>query len=42
MGLVDHEQPDRGGEQGQHVVTEPRVVQPLRADQQQVDRSGGE
>ncbi len=36
--LVDHQQPDRRGEQRQHPLPETRVVQPLGADQQQVDR----
>ncbi len=40
--LVDDQQPDRGGEQRQHVVAEARVVEPLGADQQQVDRVRGE
>ena len=35
--LVDHEQADRGREERQHVVAEAWVVEPLRADQQQVD-----
>ena len=38
--LVDHEQPDALGEQRQHRVAELRVVEPLGADQQQVDRVG--
>ena len=42
MRLVDHQQPDPLGEQRQHRVAELRVVEPLRADQQQVDRVGGE
>ena len=36
--LVDHQQPYGGREQRQHRLTELRVVQALRADQQQVDR----
>ena len=36
--LVDHEQADPLGEQRQHRLAELRVVEPLRADQQQVDR----
>ena len=40
--LVDHEQPDALGEQRQHRVAELRVVEPLGADQQQVDRVRGE
>ena len=37
MRLVDDEQPDALGEQRQHRVAELRVVEPLGADQQQVD-----
>jgi hypothetical protein len=40
--LVDHQQPDRGGEQRQQLVAEARVVEPLGRDQQQVDLAGGE
>ena len=40
--LVDDEQPGGLGQPGQLLVAEPRVVQPLRADQQQVDLVGGE
>ena len=40
--LVDHDQPDPRGEQRQHVLAEARVVEPLRADQQQVDRVVGQ
>ena len=36
--LVDDEQPDARDEQRQHRVAEPRVVQPLGADEEQVDR----
>jgi len=42
VGLVDHQQADGRGEQRQHVVAEARVVQPLGADEQQVDRSRGQ
>ena len=42
MGLVDHEQADRRGEQRQHLLAEAGVVEPLGADQQQVDRPGGQ
>ena len=42
MRLVDDEQPDALGEQRQHRVAELRVVEPLGADQQQVDRVVGE
>ncbi len=38
--LVHHQQPGGGGQLGQDQVAEPRVVQPLRADQQHVDRPG--
>ena len=38
MRLVDDQQPDRSSEERQHVLAEARVIQPLRADQQQVDR----
>ena len=40
--LVDHQQPDALGEQRQHLVAELRVVEPLGADQQQVDGVGVE
>ena len=40
--LVDDQQPDPLGEQRQHRVAELRVVEPLRADEQQVDRVVGE
>jgi hypothetical protein len=40
--FVDHQQPHRGGEQRQHLVTEARVVQSLGADQQQVELVGGQ
>jgi hypothetical protein len=36
MGLVDHEEPDRADERWQDVAPEPRVVQPLRGDEQDV------
>jgi hypothetical protein len=42
VGLVDDEQPGRVGELRQLLVTEPRVVEALGADQQQVDFSGRE
>ena len=35
--LVDHQQPGGRGQPGQHLVAELRVVEPLRADQQDVD-----
>ncbi len=38
--LVDHEQAGGRGEPGQHPIAEIGVVQPLRADQQQVDLAG--
>lgn len=38
--LVDHQQAGGGGELGQHVVAEVGVVQPLRADQQDVHLTG--
>ena len=40
--LVHHQQPGGGGQLGQDEVAEPRVVQPLRADQQHIDRPGGD
>ena len=40
--LVDHQQPHRGGEQGQHLVAEAGVVQSLGADQEQVELVGGQ
>ena len=42
MRLVYHEQADGGREARQHVVAKAWVVQPLRADQKQVDRAGTE
>ena len=39
MGLVDDEQADAGGERWQQAVAEVRVVEPLRADEQHVDRA---
>ena len=39
VGLVDDEQPDALGERRQQAVAEVRVVEPLRADQQHVDRA---
>ena len=38
--LVDDEEPGFGGEGREHGVAETRVVQPLWADQQHVDRAG--
>ena len=40
VGLVDHQQAAGRGEPGQHLVAEARVVEPLRADQQDVDLAG--
>ena len=40
MRLVDDEQPDPLGEQRQHRVAELRVVEPLGADEQEIDRIG--
>ena len=40
--LVDDQQPDAIGEQRQHLGPERRVVEPLGADQQQVDRVVGQ
>ncbi len=40
--LVDHQQAGGGGELGQHLVAEVGVVQPLGADQQDVDLPGGD
>ena len=40
--LVDHQEPDPLDEQRQHRVAELRVVQPLRADEQQVHRVLGQ
>ena len=40
--LVDHQQPGRLGKPRQLLVAEPRVVEPLRADQEQVDLVGRE
>ena len=40
VGLVDHEHAGRLTEVGQHLVAEARVVEPLRTDQQHVDRPG--
>jgi len=40
--LVDHDQAGAGGQLRQHAVPELRVVQPLGADQQHVDRAGGD
>ncbi len=37
VGLIDDQQAHRGGEQGEHLVAEPGVVEPFGADQQQVD-----
>ena len=42
VGLVDHEQAGGGGQAGQHGVAEAGVVQPLGADQQHVDLTGGD
>ena len=42
VGLVDHEQPGARGELGQLLLAEPRVVEPLGADQQDVDLVGGQ
>ena len=38
--LVDHQQADTGGEDRQHLLAELRVVEPLGADQQQIDGVG--
>ncbi len=38
--LVDHEQPGRRRQPGQHLVAEARVVEPLGAHQQHVDLAG--
>ena len=38
--LVDHQQARRGGQPGQHLVAEARVVEPLGAHQQHVDLAG--
>ena len=40
--LVDHEQAGGGGQLGQHVVAEVGIVEPLRADQQHVDRAAAD
>ena len=40
VGLVDDQQPGRVGEPRQLLVAEPRVVEPLGADEQQVDLVG--
>jgi hypothetical protein len=40
MRLVDHQQADARGEDRQHLLAELRVVEPLGADQQQVDGIG--
>ena len=42
MRLVDDQQTGARGEAGQHVVAEVGIVQPLRADQQHVDRAGAD
>ena len=42
VGLVDHQEPHGRGEQRQHPLAELGIVQPLRADQQQVDGVRGE
>ena len=42
VGLVHHQHPGGGGQLGQDQIPEARVVQPLRADQQQVDRARGD
>ena len=42
MRLVDDEQPDALGEQRQHRVPELRVVEPLGADEQEIDGIGGQ
>ena len=42
VGLVDDEQPDARGERRQQAVAEVRVVEPLRADEQHVDRAGAQ
>jgi hypothetical protein len=38
--LVDHDQPRRCGEAGQHLVAELRIVQTFRTDEQHVHRAG--
>ena len=40
--LVDDEEPTSPRQAGQLLLAEPRVVEPLRADEQQVDLVGGE
>ncbi len=40
--LVDDQQPAGGGQPGQHLVAEARVVEPLGADQQHVDLAGAD
>ncbi len=40
VGLVDDQQATRGGQAGQHLVSEARVVEPLGRDQQHVDLAG--
>ncbi len=42
VGLVDHEQPDARRQRREHPVAEVGVVEPLRADQQDVDSRLGE
>ena len=42
MRLVDHEQPDALDEERQHPLAELGVVEPLGADEEQVDLVGGE
>lgn len=42
MRLVDHEQAGGGGEFGQYLIAEVGIVEPLRADQQDVDLPGGD
>src|SRR5439155_27244095 len=40
VGLVDHQQPDPGGEGGQDLVAEAVVVEAFGRDEQDVDRVG--
>ena len=42
VGLVDDQQPAGGRELRQHLVAEPRVVEPLGGDQQHVDLAGAD
>src|SRR5690606_33856875 len=42
VGLVDHQQSGGGGEAGQHLVAEVRVVEPFRGDEQYVHVTGGD